>query len=484
MSKNITFTRHILFLLLINLIIKPFYLFGIDRTVQNQVGPDEYGLFFALFNFTYLFQLINDLGIQQYNTRLAAQAESLSESYFGRFVWSKILLNIGYFIAVILGALIIGYPPHYWPFILMIAGNQVLISWILYLRSNINGRGYFRLDAWLSVTDKLWMILLIGSALVVPAWRSTFTIFQFIILQFISYLVTVLIAIILNRSLVNIRVPKWDGWQVIWETVKKTYPFAIVVLLMTLYTRVDGIMIERLLEDGKYEAGVYAAGYRLLDAVNMIAFLFATLLLPMFSAHINSKDSLNKLFTQAISQLAIIAFIAIAGIWYYKNEIMEVLYPTHDVYWAKVMGWLILSFLPICVIYIASTLITAGGNLKPMNLVFLFSIVLNIALNYWLITTNEALGAALATLITQTFTALGILYICYHQYRIFPLLRYLRLLLVGIGVSIIFYATDFLSIYWLWGFVIGIVLSCGMTFLLMRSVFMEIYHTLRRKPDM
>ncbi|MEZ4982583.1 MAG: hypothetical protein R2769_13570 [Saprospiraceae bacterium] len=56
-------------------------------------------------------------------------------------------------------------------------------------------------------------------------------------------------------------------------TFKKSLPFALVILLMSLYTRMDVIMIENMLEDGKYQAGVYGAGYRLLDASNMIGYL-------------------------------------------------------------------------------------------------------------------------------------------------------------------------------------------------------------------
>ena len=56
----------------VNLLIKPFWVFGIDRTVQNKVGESEYGLYFAIFNFTYLFQILLDFGLQNYNNRQVA----------------------------------------------------------------------------------------------------------------------------------------------------------------------------------------------------------------------------------------------------------------------------------------------------------------------------------------------------------------------------------------------------------------------------
>ena len=41
--------------LLLNLLIKPFWLLGIEVGVQNAVGAEEYGFYFAIFNLAYIF---------------------------------------------------------------------------------------------------------------------------------------------------------------------------------------------------------------------------------------------------------------------------------------------------------------------------------------------------------------------------------------------------------------------------------------------
>ena len=79
---NREFFINVLFLIFVNLLIKPFYIFGIDRTVQNTVAPGDYGIYFALFNFTFLFQIINDFGIQNFNNRNIAQYNQLLDKYF------------------------------------------------------------------------------------------------------------------------------------------------------------------------------------------------------------------------------------------------------------------------------------------------------------------------------------------------------------------------------------------------------------------
>ena len=63
MGVRRNFSLNLIFLLALNLLIKPFYLFGVEVGVQNAVGAEAYGLYYAMFNFTFLFNVILDLGI-------------------------------------------------------------------------------------------------------------------------------------------------------------------------------------------------------------------------------------------------------------------------------------------------------------------------------------------------------------------------------------------------------------------------------------
>src|ERR1019366_9241981 len=77
--------------------------------------------------------------------------------------------------------------------------------------------------------------------------------------------------------------------------LKKSLPFAILMMLMACYNRLDTVMLERMLPDGAKQVGIYAHGFRLLDAANMIGFLFAGLLLPIFSRMLKYKESVEAL---------------------------------------------------------------------------------------------------------------------------------------------------------------------------------------------
>ena len=71
--------------------------------------------------------------------------------------------------------------------------------------------------------------------------------------------------------------------------IKKSMPYALLIFLMSVYYYSDVVMVERM--RGNIEAANYAHGYRFFMAFNMLGYLFAGLLLPIFSKLIKEKQS-------------------------------------------------------------------------------------------------------------------------------------------------------------------------------------------------
>ena len=88
---------------------KPFWIFGIDRTVQNVVGADQYGFYFSLFSFSLLLNILLDVGITNFNNRAIAQEPSLISEYFSNIIVLKFLLGIVYAIVCMAIGIVIGY---------------------------------------------------------------------------------------------------------------------------------------------------------------------------------------------------------------------------------------------------------------------------------------------------------------------------------------------------------------------------------------
>ena len=166
-------------------------------------------------------------------------------------------------------------------------------------------------------------------------------------------------------------------------------------------------MIERLLPDsGAYQAGVYAAGYKILDALNRIPYLFASFLIPVFAKLLKDKEDFKPIFSAALKMLLVISIGATVVSLFFGADILALMYTDYTPEWNSSFIYLILSFNTAVLIYVTGGLLTANNNLITISKMSLIALFINIVLNYFLIKQNGAAGASLATLITQSAMAL------------------------------------------------------------------------------
>ncbi len=448
-------------MIFVNLIVKPFWIFGIDRTVQNTVGGVDYGAYFQVFNFAFLFHILLDMGLANYNSRAIAQDESKLPSYLSSIFTTKLALSFVYALLCAIGAYLSNFTPMQWQMLGYVCGAQVLLSFLLYFRSNLQGLHLFRTDSWMSVLDRLFMIFICGSLLYSAFYAGTeFQILHFAAAQNFAYLISALIAggIVWRYALKKGFRYSFDT-QLIKRILRESLPFAIATLLMSIYNRTDGYMIALLIEGdpGKAQVGTYASAFRLLDAANMFAILFATILLPMFSRQIKARQFADvRQLTILSARIMFVGAVALSASCYvYRHEIIHLLYTEANTQYVQTFGLLIWSFIAISSVYVTGTLLTAAGRLKSFNQIALLGVSLNILLNYLLIPQQGALGAALATLATQLLMAIGaaLLVFRYLQFR-----RFLpqSLIFIGffIGSLLIAHVSQYLfANYWLIGFI-------------------------------
>jgi O-antigen/teichoic acid export membrane protein len=139
-----------------------------------------------------------------------------------------------------------------------------------------------------------------------------------------------------------------------------------------------------------------------------------------------------------------------------KVEVMELLYHEANLYWSEIFGWLITTFVFISIIYVYGSLLTAGEKLKQLNIIAGAGVVLNIGLNFILITNYKALGATYATVITQFLVAAWHVFMVYRIFK-FSLkpMQILIPLLFLLLISAAAYGSQFLSSTWLINFLLA-----------------------------
>ena len=479
-------------LLFLNLLIKPFWIFGIDRTVQNTVGVEEYGFYFVVFNFSFLFNILLDFGITNFNNRNIAQHNHLLNKHVSGILVLKLLLVVVYFLFTFLAALLWGFSMDQLKLLVLLGFNQFLISFILYLRSNISGLLFFKTDSILSVLDRFLMILFCGVLLWGHVTKEAFRIEWFVYCQTVAYLITVLIALYIVIRKANFRKLNWN-WLFFLMIIKKSMPFALLVLLMMFYTRLDPVLLGSILEGrlGNEQAGVYAHGFRLLDAATMIAFLFAILLIPIFSKMLKQKESVEQMLKLSFTLIITVAVIVASVSFFYSKEMMELLYNDDISQSVPVFQLLMMGFVAISTTYIFGTLLTANGNLKELNIIAVISLGINLAINILLIPHLMALGSAIASLTTQFFAAAAQVVLVQRIFRFRVNYSYIFTLLSFVGgvILVVYLSRQFTisipgipeDLGWLLNFALALITSLLLAVILRLLHFRSLIGILRQE---
>ena len=411
------FITNLVLIILLNLLIKPIWIFGIDIKVQNLVGVETFGVYSTLLSFSFLINILLDFGITNYNNRNISQNHQLLSKYFANIVVLKFMLAFLYAGIAFIVATILGYDAFRMKLLGFLVLNQFLTSFTLYLRSNIAGMQMHTVNSLISILDRGLMIVICAVLLWGNVSGEPFKIEWFVYGQTAAYVLTMVFCfgIVLWKS----RFPRFKFDRRFFLVVlRQSFPYALLVLLMSAYTRIDQVMLDHLIgPNGPTQVGIYVHGFRMFDAAYQFAMLFAVLLLPMFSKMIKESQNIQEL-TRLSSLLLIVPSIILAfGSLFYQTEIMDLLYPETEIAGVipfhgiersvSVFSILMFAFLGMAGTIIYGTLLTANGNLAILNITSAIAVVINVVLNLILIPKYLAVGAAISAAATQGFVGLS-----------------------------------------------------------------------------
>ena len=449
------FILNLILIIFINLLIKPMYIFGVELHVQNLLGSENYGLYYSLFNLSFILSVIIDPGITNYNNRHIAQNEHLISEYFSKITYTKFLLSILYIISVGIYAVSVGFSSYEFELCALLVLGQIFNSFTLYNRSNLAGLHLFKTDTFISILDKLLMIILCAPILFFGFYTEHFNIKTFILLQTISFAGSALISFYFVKSHTNYFKFNAKKSEVI-SVLKKSYPFAILASLMLVYSKADTVLLKELHPFGNEQVGIYAAAYRLIDALNMIAVLFSGLLYPIFSKMIKDNVNLTGLMRTAFSVLVLPSLVfAIFGMMNAK-EIMNLLTKNHFVESSEIFKIILFSFVFICNSYVFGTLLTANGNIRLLNKIALLAVIANFTLNAIFIPEYGALASAYTSLITFGLVSLLQLYFSFKTFHFkVNKLSVLLTVLSAILIILLYLFVDRLTLFWIYKLLLG-----------------------------
>lgn len=389
--------RNLLFLFIINVVIKPIWIFGIDIPAQNKLGHVVFGEYASLLSLSLIFQILLDIGLQTYQSRqVGSNRDSISWLLPNSLV-AKSFFSVFYLCILLLTGWLLDYSSYSIWLLFLLGVTQVFNSLMLYLRASISSLHYYAVDSVMSIIDKLVVVFICGSILYFFV-DIPFRIEHLIFGQMIGYVISGIICAIFiwRKSKPDFKNVQWKRIKMI---VKKSYIYAILILVMAVFFRVDTVILEKI-KPNTGESGYYWEVYRLLDMMNnFTGILFAGLYLPMVMKFKKNKVNLIQITQSGIKLLLPISFVIVIISYFFHAEIMNLLYKDDMQKDTQLLFLMMLSFPFYSLNYIYSTFLSAMGEIKSQIIHALICALLVIILNLLYVDTYGAQATAIISAI-------------------------------------------------------------------------------------
>ena len=174
-------------LLILNLLIKPIWTLIIEPKVQGQLGNISYGEYFVVFNFSLMLSILLDMGLSYFNNKNIAQHQHLLSKHLSKMFMLKLSMAVIYMIfCLVVGYGLLGFNLK---LVLILCLNSFFLSLILFLRSNLQALHIFKTDSYISVLDRIFMLIMLAGMLL--GWIPLkITLWSFVWVQTIGYALT------------------------------------------------------------------------------------------------------------------------------------------------------------------------------------------------------------------------------------------------------------------------------------------------------
>lgn len=403
------FLSDLIFVQVLNLFVKAIWILVIDRAIQDLLPAEQYGGYYRMLSLSILFVILLDLGLNNRNSAKSAANPDYFSRHFGSYLKIKFAFSLVYILVLGAAAIVLNIVDSRVQVILgTLGGFQIINSYNQYFRSNLAALHKFKLDGLLASLDRVLVIVVLGSFLLFESMNHMLTIESFVFVQLIGVCVSFVVLFFINLKLLHRDVSS-SNQETFKDIVKSALPYALLITLMAIFTRVDAIMIGQLTDDVQTDR--YAMSYRLLDAANMMAALFSGMLLPMFSRQLANKSDTSNTVGIATRVMVVPAVLLAIVLQPHTEFILNIMYPSKVALAApQTFSLLLFAFVGSASVYIFGTLLTSAQQFKKLNILAALMAGLNVLLNFILIPEYGIEGAAAATLVTQGGFALGCIY--------------------------------------------------------------------------
>lgn len=362
--------------------------------VARAFGPQDQGRYSAALAFSTLFGVFIDLGLSSALTRETARHPERASEYFGQMIFIRLALSAVVYGVIVFSAYAIGYPDELVALII-IAGLATCVD-VLSTSFWAMMRGFQNLKYEAFGGVLAIGVMIAGGTAAIIAHMPVKALVYATLAGSACNCVYAFSLLVRKAKLIVSLTPHLGTLRTL---AVLTAPFAAAAIFSRIYTFSDMAILARL--GGEHAAGFYAAGNKLILALNMVPAAISSSIFPALSAaFIREPEKMKGIYYRAHFFLLLISFPMAVGLFLLARPIVLLFYGPEYLPTIDVLRALSPSLLFGFIMFPVGALLSAANRQHVNTIVFGVAATVNVCLNFLLIGPLGPVGSALAATAT------------------------------------------------------------------------------------
>ena len=275
---------------------------------------EQNGLFNTALFIATIFEMFTDLGLRDLTVRNISRDKTQTEKYLGNLLtWKMMLCGMIYLIMFGVVKMIYADAPGL-QFAIYILTISAFVKSLKYtFRGFFQAHNLFSYDTALVLLERV-SILVFGLIVLFMYQSLKAFIICFTIVRIVDFAIML---IVLHFKVAKIK-PRFD-WDFIIKLQKEAIPFGMFFIILSIYSYIDGIMLERIFN--YFQAGLYSAAFRVYEGVAIFPTIFYLVMLPRLSElFVKDKARHYDLAKRAVKYMFVMAIpVVVYGIFFFSD---------------------------------------------------------------------------------------------------------------------------------------------------------------------
>ena len=363
--------------------------------VARYLGVERYGVLMYSLGVVGLFSFISSIGMDSILVRELVKDRKNEKLYLATSVVIRLVASF-FSVACVVGLLwVTNVDREVWVLTLLCCSTYFVLAGEG-LRSFFEAR-----FAGKNIVIAEFMQCLICSSLRIYFIVAHASVFWFAVCCVLEPFLSVVFFVFFYR----IRYDRFGGWafdrNIAWRLIQGGAPLVLSALAITIYAQIDKVMLKNMLgASGNEQVGLYTVALRIMPFVTLVPHMLSKSLFPSIVATKNTTDELMEKRIQLYLDLMLWVGIALSTVLFLLAKPIIAMYGADyaaAVVLLQVVAWKGIFF---CTSLSSGSVIIVRDLHKYAVVRNLVGSVVNVAMNYYLIPTYEALGAAVATVVS------------------------------------------------------------------------------------